>query len=156
MQSLPLLAAFAFFLGGEELEGSVSVQGNVVILRVTKENDVPAPGAAAKLMLGGEKIAEGLSDANGFWMHTVDKSGKYEVHLRYGPGDDDIARIPVSVTVIPSIKLPCCQGADAGRLRFAVSADERDWLPPAVGAAACLASIGFYFWFRNRLGKAVT
>ena len=148
---MPLLAACAFFLGGEELEGSVSVQGNVVILRVNKENDRPAPGAAVKLMLGDEKIAEGVSDANGFWMRTVEKSGKYEVWLRYGAGDDDIARIPVTVTVLPSIKLPCCQGADAGRLRFATSADDFAWLPPLLGVSACLAAIGCYVWFRSRI-----
>ena len=95
----------------DELEGSVNVWENRIIVRV---RNAAGPGAAVPICLidGHRKVvANGRTDDKGEWDYLCPKAGKYEVGIGKEEGIPvTIARdLAESVPLLAAGKMPCCR-----------------------------------------------
>jgi hypothetical protein len=145
-------------LRAEDLEGSLTLSGNVVLVRVFGEkSQAVAANIPLRLRDAGKKmIAAGRTDALGAWSFPLEQGGKYEVEVLCGPADDDSLVMPFSWKgPLPSdapaivLTLPCCRTASAAAPPPA-SPDEFPIETAAFGIG-CLGAAGTLLFLR-RLG----
>jgi hypothetical protein len=168
MVRLPRWFAISFVLAGfasvsdvvraDDIEGSLTVTGNVVKVRVSLEKG----GAAADVPLrlydsAGKIVAAGRSDAQGRWSCPLERSGKYEVEIVCGTAPDDVYRLPPVTWTAPEIPatsavptLACCR-ASALKSLPPVIPEEFPLETVALGFG-CLGAAGSIFYLR-RLGS---
>ena len=141
----------------EELEGSLTFSGNVLLVRVLGEKGIGAPGIPLRLRDADKKIvAAGRTDVHGNWSFPLEHGGKFEVEAIGGPSDDDISRWPISWKGPPPsdpapmiLMLPCCRSGSASAPRPAVP-EEFPIETTALGLG-CLGAAGSLLFLR-RLG----
>ena len=155
---LALLADPLDRLRAEDLEGSLTLSGNVVLVRVFGEKtQAAAADIPLRLRDSAKKIvAAGRTDALGNWSYPLEQGGKYEVEVLCGPADDDALAMPFSWKGptpgdAPAIllTLPCCRTASAAAPR-PLSPDEFPIETAALGIG-CLGAAGTLLFLR-RLG----
>jgi hypothetical protein len=141
----------------EELEGSLTFSGNVLLVRVFNEKGIGAADIPLRLRDADKKIvAAGRTDVDGNWSFPLEHNGKFEVEAIGGPTDDDISRWPISWKgALPSetppiiLTLPCCQSGAASAPRPA-SPEDFPIETTALGIG-CLGAAGMLLFLR-RLG----
>jgi hypothetical protein len=118
-------------LRAEDLEGSVTLSGDVVRVRVFGDKGKPAADIPLRLRDSNKKIvAAGRTDLAGSWSYPLEHGGKYEVEIVGGPAEDDLLHWPFSLSgPAPSeppsvvLMLPCCRAASAAMERPAPPVD---------------------------------
>lgn len=147
-------------LAARELEGSVSVVGNVVKVQVNYDDQTPATGAKICLVDGQQQVVvRGHINAEGRWAHDLTKAGSYEVRIDAGSGDGDKIEMPFSISpnsipnpAPPATGLaPCCQ-TPGQRAARPVEAGHSSWLM-WVMILGFIGSCGVMLWasrFRGR------
>jgi hypothetical protein len=115
----------------DDLEGSLTLSGNVVLVRVFGDQGKAAADIPLRLRAADKKIvAAGRTDVSGNWSFPLDGGGKFEVEVICGPADDDVLRMPFSwkgpapsETPPTILMLPCCMAASAAAPRPAAPED---------------------------------
>jgi hypothetical protein len=81
------------------------IRGNIVVIKVFHEDQVPAKGLKVALVDAQKnEIAAGKINADGEWSWPAPAAGAYEFVLDPGTGNKDITHCPVTVrqTAVPS------------------------------------------------------
>lgn len=147
-------------LAARELEGSVSVAGNVVKVQVNYDNQTPATGAKIAIVDAQQQIVvRGHINAEGRWAHDLTKAGSYEVRIDAGPGDGDKIEMPFSISpnsvpdpAPPATGLaPCCQPAGQRAAR-PVETGRASWLM-WVMAIGFIGGCGAMVWASRSRGR---
>jgi hypothetical protein len=141
----------------DDLEGSLTMAGNVVVVRVFNEKGIPATDIPLRLRDSDKKIvAVGRTDAAGAWSYPLDRGGKFEVEVICGPADDDLLHMPFSLkgpTIAEPapimLTLPCCR-AESAETPAAPPPDDFPIETAALGLG-CLGGAGALLLLR-RLG----
>jgi hypothetical protein len=140
-----------------ELEGSITVAGNVVKVQARYDDRTPATGAKICVVDARQQVvATGHINAEGHWAHDLAQAGSYEVRIDAGSGDGDRIEMPFSISPnsipAPTTDLPpCCQVIGRGPAR-PVESSSFPWLSAMMGFGF-IGGAGVVFWMsrtRNR------
>jgi hypothetical protein len=134
----------------DDIQGSVTLERNVVQVRVVDEKGSPAVDVPLRLFESKSNlVAAGKSDASGKWSYPLERSGKYEVEIVCSPALGDSYRTPPMSWTAPPPTLPCCQASALKKLPTGVP-EEFPLETVAVGLG-CLGAAGSVLFLR-RLG----
>lgn len=148
-------------LAARELEGSVSVAGNVVKVQVNYDDQTPATGARISLIDAKHHvIATGHINAEGRWAHDLSQAGSYEVRIDAGSSDGEKIEMPFSISpnAVPdpappaSGLLPCCQPPKSQAAR-PVETSRFPWLSVVMGLGL-IGGSGVVFWMSRSRHRA--
>ena len=142
----------------DDLEGSLTLSGNVVLVRVFGDKGAAAADIPLRLRDSDKKIvAVGRTDALGTWSYPLEHGGKFEVEVICGPAEDDLLRMPFSWKAPPTaetppivLTLPCCLAASAAAAAPAAPPGDFPIETAALGLG-CLGAAGTLLFLR-RLG----
>lgn len=143
----------AQFAAADDVEGSVSVVGNRVIVQAVRGDRSPANNAPVRIVKGDSVVAEGRINFEGFWLTELPKAGTYEVCL--GASGDEETRIPISIASDASAESenrpPCCVGPFLSTWSEPPAATPPDipWPTTLAGIGLIVAALGLYVGFKS-------
>jgi hypothetical protein len=156
-----VLVAVASAAPAEELDCSLHVRGNIVVVEVLNERSLPAKGVPVRLVNGkGEVLAQGKINADGEWSWPLFASGSYQVVVEQGPAEKEWLRLPVEyrdpALQAPSpddAKCPHCPTPPPLPEESVATESTVPWIPvTAAGGLVGVVSVAlcFAWWRRGR------